>query len=172
MDAPQIQFCKSADGTRLGFATMGRGAGLPLLYMQGIGASVENPYWLEFLAELAKRKRVITFDRRGSGTSARDVERLGTVLGPEVAEGVTEALVSGQDRDADLDDEERDGNGEDAVAERLNTLGAFIVLVVLATESHGGPFRPMLQQRNCLSTVRHHRRVTGPCGRPAVTFAA
>ena len=76
MAAP-IQFCKSADGTRLAFIDLGRRDGRPLVFVQGVGGSFEAPLFSGILGALASRRRVIVFDRRGTGASAREVERIG-----------------------------------------------------------------------------------------------
>jgi len=73
---PQIQFCTSADGTRLAIATMSQRTNPPLLMVPSMGSDPGSRYWEDFWAELAPRRFVVTFDRRGFGASQRDIERL------------------------------------------------------------------------------------------------
>ena len=72
---PLIQFCRSADGTRLAYATYGRGP--PLLYANNMAASMDELFALAesraFLDALAAWTTLVIFDERGSGASARDV---------------------------------------------------------------------------------------------------
>ena len=72
----QIQFCKSADGTRLAVATMGRRSDHPLLLVLSLCGDVSSAQWEDFSRELASRRYLVTFDRRGSGASERDIEKL------------------------------------------------------------------------------------------------
>jgi class 3 adenylate cyclase len=73
---PQFRFCTSADGTRIAYAIYG--SGRPLLYVNGFTRSMEAyltvPESRAYLDALAAHTRIVTFDRRGTGASARDVD--------------------------------------------------------------------------------------------------
>ena len=72
----QIRFCASADGTRLAYATLGDGP--PIVNIGGWGGSMELVWehaeshrWLE---RVAQDHVQVLFDRRGSGSSEREVD--------------------------------------------------------------------------------------------------
>jgi len=71
----QIRFCRSADGTRIAYATFG--AGPPLLWVGHFARHLEmdwrNPVWASWLNWLGRRHTVIRYDLRGCGLSDRDV---------------------------------------------------------------------------------------------------
>jgi class 3 adenylate cyclase len=79
---PQIRFCTSADGTRIAYATIGEGP--PLVFLPGWMSTIERN--LDFLNPLAQGRSLVTFDRRGTGASQRDVD--GVSLETEVADVV------------------------------------------------------------------------------------
>jgi len=62
---PQIQFCTSADGTRLAIFTMGQRSNPPLLLAPAMGSDPGSRYWEDFWAELASRRFTVTFDHFG-----------------------------------------------------------------------------------------------------------
>jgi class 3 adenylate cyclase len=72
---PQFRFCTSADGTRIAYAI--NGSGPPLLYSRtfslGMHPSFLMPEARALLDALAARTTLVTFDRRGTGASARTV---------------------------------------------------------------------------------------------------
>src|SRR6266581_1150006 len=76
MSEQQIQFCKSADGTRLAVATVGRRSHHPLLLLLSLGGDIGSPHWEDFFSELASRRYLVSHDRRGSGASERDIVKL------------------------------------------------------------------------------------------------
>ncbi|MDP9236669.1 MAG: adenylate/guanylate cyclase domain-containing protein [Chloroflexota bacterium] len=73
---PQFRFCTSTDGTRIAYAVYGSGP--PLLYVNGFTRSMEAyftvPESRAYFDALAAHTRIVTFDRRGTGASARDVD--------------------------------------------------------------------------------------------------
>lgn len=75
---PQFRYCKSADDVRLAYMTYGTGP--PLLYVRvfwaGAAAELVAPDARHYYDALAARMTLVTFDRRGAGESARDVEDL------------------------------------------------------------------------------------------------
>lgn len=82
----QIRFCASADGTRIAYATLG--AGPPVVAINGGGVSMELLWeraegrrWLE---RIAQDHTLVLFDRRGCGSSEREVE--GISLDAQVAD--------------------------------------------------------------------------------------
>src|SRR6185436_9597671 len=70
---PQIQFCKSADGTRLALTTYGSQNAAPLLILTAMGMSMDSPAFVGPWEEVSSRRRLVVFDRRGSGASERNV---------------------------------------------------------------------------------------------------
>ena len=77
---PRIQFCTSADGTRIGYGTRGERNGTPLVYVKAFFMSEkvvwDGPYRPG--GELLSRGRFwVSGDRRGVGASQRDVDDLG-----------------------------------------------------------------------------------------------
>jgi pimeloyl-ACP methyl ester carboxylesterase len=76
MAEPHFRFCTSADGTRIAYAIYGSGP--PLLYVNGFTRSMQAyftvPESRAYLDALAAHTRTVTFDRRGTGASARDVD--------------------------------------------------------------------------------------------------
>lgn len=72
---PQIRYVKSADGTKIATATIGRGT--PLVYIPGtighIEAHLHVPAYRTQTDLLAERFRFITYDPRGRGLSDRAV---------------------------------------------------------------------------------------------------
>ena len=77
---PQIRFCTSADGTRIGYATYGEEAGLPIVFVSGWGHIMDafwaNPWGRRFVEVVARHRRVVEYDRRGIGASQREVDDL------------------------------------------------------------------------------------------------
>lgn len=75
---PQFQFCTSADGTRIAYAT--HGSGPPLLYANtpflSIDAQFRVPEARAYFDALAGHIGLVMFDRRGTGASQREVDDL------------------------------------------------------------------------------------------------
>ncbi len=75
---PQFRFCTSADGTGISYAVYGSGP--PILFATVFLASMDIQFnraeSRSFLDALAAHMTLVTFDRRGSGNSARDVDDL------------------------------------------------------------------------------------------------
>ena len=73
---PQIRFCTSADGTRIGYATLGEGP--PLVIVPPWGGDVArdwgSPDCRPALESLSRGRLFATFDRRGVGASQREVD--------------------------------------------------------------------------------------------------
>lgn len=94
----RVQFCTSADGTQIAYATIGDG--VPVLKAPSYLTHVEyewfNTFWGPFLAEFANSNRLVRFDQRGNGLSDWDVERISPDAITEDMEAVVEA--SGMDR--------------------------------------------------------------------------
>lgn len=74
----KIQFTNSFDGTRIAYATAGKGP--PLVkaanYMGHLNFDWESPVWGHWLAELTRSHTLIRYDERGSGMSATEVADL------------------------------------------------------------------------------------------------
>lgn len=75
---PQVRFCTSADSTRIGYAALGEGP--PLVMVYSFGANVEaewqNPACRAAVGRLARNHRVVVVSRRGFGASQRHIETL------------------------------------------------------------------------------------------------
>jgi len=74
--AQQIQFCKSADGTRIAYSIVGSGS--PLVWVRAFGHlqfDYEGPIWKPWLSWLTGRHRVVRYDWRGCGLSDREEVR-------------------------------------------------------------------------------------------------
>jgi class 3 adenylate cyclase/pimeloyl-ACP methyl ester carboxylesterase len=75
---PQIRFCTSADGTRIGYATLGEGP--PLVVVPPWAANLQrdwtHPDGHAFLERLTQRRLFVSFDRRGVGASRGQVDDL------------------------------------------------------------------------------------------------
>jgi pimeloyl-ACP methyl ester carboxylesterase len=72
---PEIKFCRSADGTEIGYAKLG--AGRPLVcatpWMGDFESAWDYPGGRDFFTTLAQRRTVILGDLRGTGLSQREV---------------------------------------------------------------------------------------------------
>lgn len=70
-----IRFCKSSDGVRIAYATMGGGP--PLVraphFLTHLEFDLRTPVWRPWLAELSRRHTFVRPDQRGCGLSDRDV---------------------------------------------------------------------------------------------------
>jgi pimeloyl-ACP methyl ester carboxylesterase/DNA-binding CsgD family transcriptional regulator len=75
MAAQRIRFCKTSDGVRIAYATVGSGP--PLVYATGwpvhLEIEWEKPFVRRFLEALAKGVTLIRYDMRGSGLSDEEV---------------------------------------------------------------------------------------------------
>ena len=104
MDAPPIQYARTADGVNIAYWTLG--AGPPLVYAPSWGTNAQTvwevPQARELFARLAERYRVVYFDPRGVGMSDQAPEDVS--LGGFVADiaaifdvtQVTEAAIFGE----------------------------------------------------------------------------
>jgi class 3 adenylate cyclase len=72
----QIRFCTSADGTRIGYATLGEGPPLVLVSPWGgeVGRDWESPDCRPALESVSRGRLYVGFDRRGVGASQREVD--------------------------------------------------------------------------------------------------
>jgi class 3 adenylate cyclase len=74
---PRIQYAKTADGVSIAFWTLGEG--MPLVDMPGpipwshIQLEWQNPNWRSLFEALADKGKLVRYDNRGSGMSARHV---------------------------------------------------------------------------------------------------
>jgi pimeloyl-ACP methyl ester carboxylesterase/DNA-binding CsgD family transcriptional regulator len=73
--AQELRFCRSADGTRIAYATHGTGPALVLdaCWLSHLQYDWQSPVWRHYLTELGRFATVIRFDERGHGLSDRDV---------------------------------------------------------------------------------------------------
>jgi class 3 adenylate cyclase/pimeloyl-ACP methyl ester carboxylesterase len=74
----EIQFCNSADGVTIAYATVGKGP--PLVkapnWMNHLEYDWKTPFWRHLVGALASSHSLLRFDQRGNGLSDRNVERL------------------------------------------------------------------------------------------------
>lgn len=72
----RVNFCRSADGTNLAWASTG--SGMPVLkapnWLNHIEYEWSSPVWGDFLSEFSKLCNLVRFDQRGNGLSDWDVE--------------------------------------------------------------------------------------------------
>ena len=70
----QIRFCKTADGIRIAYSTMGQGPALVLVpgWISHLQLQWEPPAAQPFLEKVARYHTFITFDKFGCGLSERD----------------------------------------------------------------------------------------------------
>jgi pimeloyl-ACP methyl ester carboxylesterase/DNA-binding winged helix-turn-helix (wHTH) protein len=70
----EIRFCTAADGTRLGYATVGHGP--PLVrsahWITHLDFDWQSPVWRQWLVGLARRHTLVRYDERGCGLSDHD----------------------------------------------------------------------------------------------------
>jgi len=95
---PTFRFCTSADGTRIAYAIYGHGPPL-LLARSGIHSMdvyFSAVWYRPYIDALAARATVVTFDRRGTGASDRDVDDLSPQVEAEDIRTVADA--AGLDR--------------------------------------------------------------------------
>lgn len=71
----RIAFCRSADQTRIAYATLGNG--YPLVkaghWLTHLEHDMRNPIWRPFLDELGRKFHLVRYDQRGNGLSDWDV---------------------------------------------------------------------------------------------------
>ncbi len=71
-----IRFCKTSDGVRIAYASVGQGP--PLIRALGWATHLEyewqSPLWRHFIEALAQHHTLIRYDGRGTGLSDRDVD--------------------------------------------------------------------------------------------------
>lgn len=74
----QVQFCRSADGTRIAYALTG--SGYPLVkaghWLTHLDYDWHSPIWRPFLDRLGQTFRVVRYDQRGNGLSDWDIDDL------------------------------------------------------------------------------------------------
>jgi pimeloyl-ACP methyl ester carboxylesterase/DNA-binding CsgD family transcriptional regulator len=70
-----IRFCKSSDGARIAYATMGKGP--PLVraahFLTHLEFELRTPVWRPWLAEYSRDHMLVRYDQRGCGLSDREV---------------------------------------------------------------------------------------------------
>ncbi len=74
----RVQFTASADGTQIAWASVGEGP--PVFkapnYLNHIEYEWTSPIWGPFLAEFARKNRLVRFDQRGNGLSDWDIGKI------------------------------------------------------------------------------------------------
>jgi pimeloyl-ACP methyl ester carboxylesterase len=73
-----IRFCTSRDGTRIAYATLGKGP--PLVraahFLTHLEFELNGPVWGPWLAELSGYNTLVRYDQRGCGLSDREVDEI------------------------------------------------------------------------------------------------
>jgi pimeloyl-ACP methyl ester carboxylesterase len=71
----QIRFCTSSDGTRIAYATSGKGPALVKAanWLTHIEFDRASPVWRHWIAELSRNRQFVCYDERGCGLSDWDV---------------------------------------------------------------------------------------------------
>lgn len=94
----RVAFCRSADGTRIAYATSG--SGYPLVkaghWLTHLDHDWQSPIWRPFLDRLNRRFGVIRYDQRGNGLSAWDVADFTLDRFVEDLEAVADACGAGR----------------------------------------------------------------------------
>jgi class 3 adenylate cyclase/pimeloyl-ACP methyl ester carboxylesterase len=89
----RVRFITSADGTNIAWASVGEGP--PVFkapnYLNHIEYEWTSPFWGPFLAEFARKNRLIRFDQRGNGLSDWEVETISAEAMNEDMESVVAA---------------------------------------------------------------------------------
>jgi len=89
-----IRFCRSADGVRIAYATMGSGP--PLVWVANwlthLNLDLENPFFAHWFKELSRDHTLVRYDARGNGLSDREVENLSVDAWADDLEAVVEDL--------------------------------------------------------------------------------
>jgi class 3 adenylate cyclase/pimeloyl-ACP methyl ester carboxylesterase len=89
----RVQFCTSADGTQIAWASIGDGP--PVLkapnYLNHIEYEWTNSLWGPLLAEFARKNRLVRFDQRGNGLSDWEIDRISADAMIEDMEAVVDA---------------------------------------------------------------------------------
>ncbi len=72
---PRIQYAKAKDGVSIAFSTLGEGGPLVVMpeALSHIQMEWQFPAWREWHEALAGKRMLVSYDRRGSGLSERDV---------------------------------------------------------------------------------------------------
>ena len=73
-----IRFCKSSDGARIAYATMGKGP--PLVraahFLTHLEFELRTPVWRPWLVEYSRDHTLVRYDQRGCGLSDREIAEL------------------------------------------------------------------------------------------------
>ncbi len=71
----QIRFCTASDGVRIAYATVGKGPPLVCVpnWLSPFKSAAHEPRVASIYQEMADKRRLILYDRRGTGMSDRDV---------------------------------------------------------------------------------------------------
>jgi len=93
-----IRFCRSRDGVRIAYATMGSGP--PLVraahFLTHLEFELRTPVWQPWLAGYSRQRMLVRYDQRGCGLSDRDAEDLS--LDAQVADLEAVVDAAGLDR--------------------------------------------------------------------------
>ncbi len=144
---PQIRFCTSVDGTRIAYATMGEGP--PLLFVTTWSAApIERGFYSQVMTQ---GRRFVTFDRRGIGSSQRDVEEISVeAQALDMAAVADELQLDRFDLWGDFD------GAPVAITYAAQHPERVSRLVLSAPYSHGGEVSPPESIRSLVELVRNN----------------
>jgi DNA-binding winged helix-turn-helix (wHTH) protein/pimeloyl-ACP methyl ester carboxylesterase len=90
----EIRFCRTADGTRIAYATVGSGP--PLVraahWITHLDYDWQSPVWRHWLVGLAQQRMFVRYDERGCGLSDHDVKNFSLDVFVEDLETVVDDL--------------------------------------------------------------------------------
>jgi pimeloyl-ACP methyl ester carboxylesterase/DNA-binding CsgD family transcriptional regulator len=93
MASQEIRFCETRDGVKIAYSV--EGSGPPLVFVNRWGWSGvhyrEHPLAAALLERLARERTVVSYDRRGIGSSQRDITELSHATDLDDLEAVVEA---------------------------------------------------------------------------------
>jgi pimeloyl-ACP methyl ester carboxylesterase len=89
-----IQFCTTADGVRIAYATIGNGPPIvrPGHWLTHLEYDLKSPVWRHQLLALSEQHTLVRYDPRGTGMSDRDVGNISPELWSKDLEAVAGAL--------------------------------------------------------------------------------
>ncbi|MGJ3237068.1 MAG: alpha/beta fold hydrolase [Anaerolineae bacterium] len=94
MSKQRIRFCRSSDGIRIAYATIGNGS--PIVkaanYITHLEHDWQSPVWHHWLRELSQHHMLVRYDERGCGLSERDVIKFSVDAWVEDLEAVVDAM--------------------------------------------------------------------------------
>lgn len=93
--AQTVRFCRSADGTRIAYATYGQGPPLVVstCWLSHLEHDLESPVWRHFVEDIGRIATMVRYDERGFGLSDWDVPDFAFESRVQDLEAVVEATA-------------------------------------------------------------------------------